>query len=545
MAKLRDLLVYILAVSAVEGYGVIHFAPQLRPAGGLGRLGFRLFLINVALLATYRWLIYPFFLSPLRKLPGPKGGNLFLGHGMLQFSKPPGDHLRKWVNSIPNDGLLRFRGFFNQDILIPTTHETLKQVLSDHTYDYVKPSQFVTLLRRILGDGLILVEGNVHKFQRKHLLPSFQLKVIKDLYPMFWSKSCALTTMLAPSEKENADPRGFEVEFGEWCMRATLDIIGIAGLGRDFNSLKNPDDEIVAQYAEVLEPSQEKLTWFALNIVFPQWIIGLIPWSINTKINAIQKNLYNFALGMVKERRQKQAAEKGNKDADILSLLVESNDFTDQELAHQVLTMMAAGHETTSSALSWTTYLLSKYPDIQRKCREEVRAALPSPDSGKTINAAQIDSLPILNAICNETTRLYPTVPVTIRETIRPTELAGNILPTGTTVLLVPWAINRSHHFWGEDAADFKPERWINEDGTPNNTGGSSSNYAQLTFLHGPRSCIGQGFAKSELKCLLAAIVGRYEFELSKEGDTYFPAGLVTTKPQGGMWLRMKRIEGW
>lgn len=362
---------------------------------------------------------------------------------------------------------------------------------------------------------------------------------------MFWAKSCELTKMVAPSDKEDADPRGFEFEFGEWCMRATLDIIGIAGFGRDFNSLKNPDDELVRDYAEVLEPTQEKLLWFGLNVVFPQWIIAMIPWEINRKLNIIQKHLYDFALGMVKERRKKQAAEKDVVDADILSLLVKSNDFTDHELAHQVLTMMAAGHETTSSALSWTTFLLSKNPEIQKKCREEVRAALPSPDSGETITAAQIDALPILNGVCNETTRLYPTVPVTIRENIRPTELGGHILPTGTTVLLVPWAINRSHHFWGEDAGEFKPERWINEDGTPNNTGGSSSNYAQLTFLHGPRSCIGQGFAKSELKCLLAAIVGRYEFELSKDAENYFPAGLVTTKPVGGMWLRMKRIEGW
>lgn len=167
MAKLRDVLVYIILVAVVEGYAIIHFAPQLRPTGGLGRLGFRLFLVNSGLLVIWRWFIYPFFFSPLRNLPGPKGGNLFIGYGMTTFEKPPGETLRKWVNSIPNEGLLRFRSFFNEDVVIATSHETLKAVLSDHTYDYVKPSQFVNILRRILGDGLILVEGNVHKFQRK------------------------------------------------------------------------------------------------------------------------------------------------------------------------------------------------------------------------------------------------------------------------------------------------------------------------------------------------------------------------------------------
>lgn len=154
---------------------------------------------------------------------------------------------------------------------------------------------------------------------------------------------------------------------------------------------------------------------------------------------------------------------------------------------------MAAGHETTSSALSWCAYLLSKHPEIQTKVRDEVRQALPSPDSGVPINADQIDKLTWLNAVCLEVVRLYPTVPVTIREVIRETPLGGKVLPKGTVVLLAPWAINRSEYFWGKDANEFKPERWINDDGSTNKNGGSSSNYAQLTFLHGPRSCIGQG----------------------------------------------------
>lgn len=76
------------------------------------------------------------------------------------------------INTIPNDGLLHFRSFFNRSVVVPTSHETLKTVLSDYPYDYEKPAPFVTILRRILGDGLILVEGAVHRFQRKRGNPS-------------------------------------------------------------------------------------------------------------------------------------------------------------------------------------------------------------------------------------------------------------------------------------------------------------------------------------------------------------------------------------
>lgn len=163
----------IVLVSAAEGYGILHFAPQLKPTGGLGRLGFRLFLLNFALIIIYRLLIWPFFVNPLRHIAGPGSRNPIFGNGLVQFSKPPGDKLRHWMNTIPNEGLLYFRGFFNVPVIVPTTTETLKTVLSENAYDYEKPSQFVTVLRRILGDGLILVEGNVHKFQRKRMFRMF------------------------------------------------------------------------------------------------------------------------------------------------------------------------------------------------------------------------------------------------------------------------------------------------------------------------------------------------------------------------------------
>lgn len=223
-------------------------------------------------------------------------------------------------------------------------------------------------------------------------------------------------------------------------------------------------------------------------------------WHIPRLLNQISRNLYKFAHNMSKERRallndSKVPKEEKDKMNDILSLLVRSNDFTDHELAHQALTMMAAGHETTSSTLSWCVYLLAKDPELQQKVRDEVRAALPSPSAhpAETVTAADVDALTWLNAVCNETTRLYPTVPLTTREVAKETTLDGHVLPVGTLIYIVPWAINRATRFWGKDAQEFKPERWIGENGTVNATGGSTSNYSQLTFLHGARSCIGQG----------------------------------------------------
>jgi hypothetical protein len=106
--------------------------------------------------------------------------------------------------------------------------------------------------------------------------------------------------------------------------------------------------------------------------------------------------------------------------------------------------------------------------------------------------------------------------------------------------------INRSPHLWGPNAATFTPERWIDaKTGKASNTGGQSSNYAQSTFLHGPRSCIGERFARSELKTLMAVFVGRFVMEMADRAEVPVPAGAITTKPRDGMRLNLKIIEGW
>jgi cytochrome P450 len=180
---------------------------------------------------------------------------------------------------------------------------------------------------------------------------------------------------------------------------------------------------------------------------------------------------------------------------------------------------------------------------MQTRLREEIRANLPSLDSGDSVTHVEIENLPYLNAVCNEVFRFMPSVPVTLREAIRETVVAGVPIPKGTVILLAPWAINKSEALWGPDANEFNPERWMGEG--MSNTGGSKSNYSYLTFLHGPRSCIGQAFAKAEMKCLVAAVVGRFEFEMADKNEIVTIGGVVTSKPQNGMHLRTKVVDGW
>lgn len=153
----------------------------------------------------------------------------------------------------------------------------------------------------------------------------------------------------------------------------------------------------------------------------------------------------------------------------------------------------------------WALYSLCKDKNAQQKLRDEIRAKIPS--STAEVSAADIDDCHYLQAVCWEVLRLWAPVSLTMRVADRDTTIQGEHVPKGTTIILAPAAINTSTHLWGEDALEFKPERWLNADGKSNQRGGADSNYSFLTFLHGPRSCIGQRFSQYELACMLAAWV--------------------------------------
>ena len=204
-----------------------------------------------------------------------------------------------------------------------------------------------------------------------------------------------------------------------------------------------------------------------------------------------------------------------------------------------------SSHETTSSALTWTSYLLATHPSIQTRLRSEIHTAIANPTSlDPSTLSTTLESLPLLNAICNETLRLYPTIPVSARYSIRPTTICNQPVPADTLVFVVPWAINRDPSVWGPDANSFVPGRWLDkETGKVNYSGGVDSNYSFLTFMHGPRSCIGEKFARAELRALVAATVGAFELQMADPGEAVRVGGTITSKPVDGMRLRIRAVE--
>jgi cytochrome P450 len=255
------------------------------------------------------------------------------------FERPPGKPFLRIMKETPNDGIILVRYFFHADRLLLTSPQALAEVLVHKSYDFEKPAWVRQFLRQFLGDGLLMTEGDEHKHQRKHIMPSFHFRHVKELYPVFWQKSLALCQTVAAELAHNESD---VLEMNHFSTQVTLDIIGLAGLGRDIQSLKNADDELVKNYEEILEPTVEKAVYFLLHLLLPQWLIHRLPWNINMRVEVTTTNVKNICRQFVREKKERMKMENDN-SLDILSILIRSNSFSDDGLVDQLLTFLAAG----------------------------------------------------------------------------------------------------------------------------------------------------------------------------------------------------------
>ncbi|RKK92066.1 hypothetical protein BFJ70_g17786, partial [Fusarium oxysporum] len=217
--------------------------------------------------------------------------------------------------------------------------QLLADLLVYNCYNFAKPKRISSFLRHILGDGLIIVEGDQHKFLRRNMMPAFHFRHIKELYPMMWAKGEMLVKAL---NQDMAASRSSVVELNGWATKVTLDIIGIAGLGHKFDAVEKRKDALADIYEQLLEPGREKLIFAMLSLAIGLPIVRLIPWKINGLFKYLTRSLNELCFSMLKEKKT-AIMEKEDNHFDVLSLLIKSNNFSDEAIKDQLLTLLAAG----------------------------------------------------------------------------------------------------------------------------------------------------------------------------------------------------------
>lgn len=489
--------------------------------------------------AVYVSYIYPFYVSELRHVPTVPGYPLW-GQFFTIITEECGVPQRRWFQE--HGPIIRYFFPFAAERIAIADDKAINQMTVRNPYNYPKPIRAKLWMVRILGEGVLLAEGSEHVHQRKALSPGFSIGSIRALAPVFWKKALLLSK-LWKDEMVAAGVTTMSIEALEWLNRTTLDIIGEAGFGTDINSLENPETPIRQAYRLVFAFDISSRILHGMQAFVPS--TKYIPAKMNRDMEAARNIILDKATNIIKEKEGQ--AEANTKHNDVIALISKDNvkkksageeGLSLETMRDQVMTFLGAGHDTTATGVAWTLHLLSKHPKVQTKLREEIKQYLPwlfdqdtryDPEELAKVDA---DQLPYLDNVCRESLRYIPPIPMTVRESIDDDTLGPYFIPAGTIVYILANAINRMPMYWGPTADKFDPDRW---DNLPD----SYTKNAFMTFLQGPRGCLGRKFAETEMKVILCCLLSMYNFEQDKfiEDPENLKMWRLVLRPRDGVRL--------
>lgn len=481
--------------------------------------------------------------SPLRDLPGPEPSSWLFGNLKAISNAEPSELHDRWVDEY--GPTIRYKVLFGRDKFYTLDTKALNHILVN-THIYQKPDDARYFFERVIGGGLLIAEDEVHKKQRKIMNPAFGPTQIRGLTQIFVAKANELRDVWMSKIANEANEKGAaQIEVTSWLNRMTLDVIGLAGFRYDFDSIKRGEEgnELSRAFGQILQPFGGRSLLSILKFAFP--LLRTFKSASERAVDHAKKTVARIGSELIQESKATIEDSQGKRD--LLTLLLranmkkdvpESQKLTDSEVLSQVPTFLVAGHETTSNATTWALYALSLNKSAQTTLREELLSLATD-----TPSMDELNSLPYLDKVVRETLRLHCPVPATSRWPIK-----DDVIPLSTPItdrkgrvqtsvnirkeqgILIPtYALGRHKLLWGEDALEFRPERW---DSLPEAVAAVPGVWGNtLAFLGGPRACIGYRFALTEMKALLFSLVRAFEYELAVDPSDIGQKSAVVRRP--------------
>jgi cytochrome P450 len=301
-------------------------------------------------------------------------------------------------------------------------------------------------------------------------------------------------------------------------MRLTLAVVSEVLLGSDASDFSSEFGRALAEVLEVFVHRMDSL--------FP--LPDGVPTPVNLRLRRATRRLDRIVARIIASRRVAGRTESAGREPDLLDRLLGARDagavgMTDRQLRDEVITFLAAGHETTAVALSWAWYLLSLHAEVRRRLLAEVDSVLGE----APFLAGAADRLPCIEQVLLETLRLYPPAYAIGREAVTDCRLGGYDIPAGSTVMISQWVLHRDPRYFS-DPDRFDPDRWA---------GGLARRLprgAYFPFSSGPRNCVGASFAMQEAAVLMVAVAQSFTFELV-DAQAVVPWPSITLRPRDGI----------
>ncbi len=429
------------------------------------------------------------------------------------LSAQPAKLYRAWMAEFRT---LFFRSYLAND------PKLIDLVLRQRPDDFPKSSRISEGLRPLLGNSVFLTNGEVWKKQRRIIDPAFEGGRLRDTFPAMLAAGQAAIERIV-----DMDQGAIEIE--EQTSFAAADVI--------FRTLfsipitHHVASQVFSQFRDY-QRSQPLLN-IAAFIPMPKWM----PRFHRRKTVATAKSIRGLIAQLVADRQAQ--IDAGTAPDDLATKIMTTRDpetgdlFTPDEMVDQVAIFFLAGHETSASALAWAMYILANDPETQTRVAAEADRVF----GAGPVNFSSVSKLKFTRDVFRETLRLYPPVPMMVRETTCPENFRERDVPVGSQVVISPWHVQRHERIW-DRPDEFDPDRFATPEGK------KCMREAYIPFSAGPRVCTGAGFAMIEGPLLLAMLARAFVMR----PDTARPAVPVahlTVRAKSGIWLHLRsRMRG-
>lgn len=403
-------------------------------------------------------------------------------------------------------------------LLLLSDPGAIERVLIDNAANYRKSPQQQRRIQPALGDGLLTAEDEIWRSGRRITAPLFSPRAIATLFD---DMAQAAEAMSARWQAECADG---PLDLSSQYQRLTYEIVSRTVFSGALDAERLLVHREMARYFDTVGRVD-----LATLLDLPRWVPTWSQLRAASSIAAFRDVIRK----VVKERLKARA--NGATFDDLLDRLSFARDpqtgqtMPDAIVSDNVVTFLAAGHETTGNALTWISYLLASFPETA----EEMLAELARELGGAPAQPGSLERLPFTRAVIEETLRLYPPAPFLGRQAIEKDELAGLPIAARTQITIAPWVVHRHRLLWDEpdmfDPGRFSPRRRA-----------AIPRGAYIPFGLGPRICIGMGFALQEILTVLSIVVPRYRFTLPA-GAAVVPRSRITLAPRDGMPMLVTR----
>lgn len=399
-----------------------------------------------------------------------------------------------------------FRSFLlNQPALVDA-------VLKQRADDFPKSDRIGEGLRPLLGNSVFLTNGATWKRQRRIIDPAFEGGRLRDTFEAMWDAGEAAVARLGEGERE----------IEEAMSHAAADVI--------FRTLFSIpiENEIATRVFREFRAFQrtQPILNAAAFVPLPRWM----PRGHRAETRRTARAIRALITRLTAARMAEITA--GTAPDDLATKIMTTPDpetgktFTTEEMVDQVAIFFLAGHETSASALGWTLYLLALFPDWQDRVAEEAAAL-------ETRDFSVVSRLKLSRDVFREALRLYPPVPMMVREATRPERFRDRAVPRGSQMVISPWHLHRHQRLW-DDPDGFDPGRWQTDNGR------TCLRTAYIPFSAGARVCTGAGFAMVEGPLLLSMLVRAFRFAPAA-GRRPVPVAHLTVRARDGIWLNLEK----